>query len=80
MDSAGSGRPLGGGQGVAGDCIVLEEEIDQNYVHSEVSSMVLLFRSPLSLSVFLALLHQPICSCSHSAPARSDVWVSLPHA
>eukprot|EP00903_Cladosiphon_okamuranus_P011775 g11068.t1 len=35
MDSAGSVRPHGGGQGVAGDSIVLEEEIDQNYVPSE---------------------------------------------
>ena len=35
MDSS-SGRPQAGGQGVAGDSIVLEEEIDQNYVPSEV--------------------------------------------
>lgn len=37
MSSTPSPAEGAGGHGVAGDSIVLEEEIDQNYVPSEVS-------------------------------------------
>lgn len=54
-----SGRPQAGGQGVAGDSIVLEEEIDQNYVPSEVKAkeMFLLF-------LFFSLSRSRFCICT----------------
>lgn len=63
-----SGRPQGAGQGVAGDSIVLEEEIDQNYVPSEVNPSEFLFFS--FVSIFLSLFSSLFLDRRDTADSR----------
>lgn len=68
MDSS-TPTPHGGGHGAAGDSIVLEEEIDQNYVPSEVRGDVKCYVSVLWSAhfcvIFPVIKHTPpdlLCS------------------